>query len=564
MKIYLRLFSLIIIPVFCFAFLMQYTYQKQLLENAERDIERELRDKLNIIDSSGIGELPIETFQEKINEIGSVMPIRITLISPGGEVLADTHTVRDDLYENHLDRPEIINLHRGINRIERRYSVTAGQEMIYFAKELSPGGNILRTAYPAAYVESMKESIKQQAYKTFLLMFGVLVIFLWYISFRMSRPVVVISRIVDGIEKGRPPVFPAFQNRLMDRVAGLIHRTYNTLEKQKQILEAEKIKLSGLVNMLEEGIIKLDAAGRVEIANKHAEQILNCKLKAGDNIMEKVTDMDAIVLAKEILSYGSDFATVYELQKTVYEVYVRFFEDSRIIVLTDITGSERYATYKSELITNISHELKTPLALMMGYAETLIEHPDMKAEDRVKFLGKVFKGATQLNQIINDVIELHRYESSDGSAIEADYVELAEYAEELKDRYDDKFAPGLRLDVKGVARLNKAHLNSLLTNLIDNAIAYSGKDYIEVKMIATDDEFFLEVADGGPAIAPEERGRIFERFYTVSKSRNKNFSSTGLGLSIVKHICRMYRGGINLEVNKRGGNSFKVSVSQPD
>jgi two-component system phosphate regulon sensor histidine kinase PhoR len=564
MKIYLRLFLLILIPVICFAFLVQHTYQKQLLANAERDIERELQDKLNIIAYSGISELPRDEFIKKIKEISSVMPVRITLIAPNGEVLADTQVARDDYYENHLDRPEIINLYNGINKVERRYSVTAGQEMIYYAKELNPGGNILRTAYPAEYVELVKESIEKQAYKNFILMTAILVIFLWYVSFRMSKPVVVISRIVDGIEKGRVPVFPDFQNRLMDRVAGLIHRTYNTLEKQKQILEAEKIKLSGLVNMIEEGIIKLDADNRVEIANIHAEHILNCKLHAGDNIMEKVKDMDSIVLAKEILSYTSDFSTVYELQKTVYEVYVRFLEGSRIIVLTDITGSERYATYKSELITNISHELKTPLALMMGYAETLIEHPDMKQEDRIKFLSKVFKGATQLNKIINDVIELHRYESSESNTTESEPIDLNEYVEELKDRYDDKFEPGLRFNVSGVVRINKAHLNSLLTNLIDNAIAYSGRDYIDIKMTATDDDFILEVADGGPPIPVEDRGRIFERFYTVSKSRNKNISSTGLGLSIVKHICRMYRGNINHEVNSRNGNSFKVRVVQPD
>lgn len=564
MKIYLRLFLLILIPVICFAFLVQHTYQKQLLANAERDIERELQDKLNIIAYSGISELPRDEFIKKIKEISSVMPVRISLIAPNGEVLADTQVARDDYYENHLDRPEIINLYNGINKVERRYSVTAGQEMIYYAKELNPGGNILRTAYPAEYVELVKESIEKQAYKNFILMTAILVIFLWYVSFRMSKPVVVISRIVDGIEKGRVPVFPYFQNRLMDRVAGLIHRTYNTLEKQKQILEAEKIKLSGLVNMIEEGIIKLDADNRVEIANIHAEHILNCKLHAGDNIMEKVKDMDSIVLAKEILSYTSDFSTVYELQKTVYEVYVRFLEGSRIIVLTDITGSERYATYKSELITNISHELKTPLALMMGYAETLIEHPDMKQEDRIKFLSKVFKGATQLNKIINDVIELHRYESSESNTTESEPIDLNEYVEELKDRYDDKFEPGLRFNVSGVVRINKAHLNSLLTNLIDNAIAYSGRDYIDIKMTATDDDFILEVADGGPPIPVEDRGRIFERFYTVSKSRNKNISSTGLGLSIVKHICRMYRGNINHEVNSRNGNSFKVRVVQPD
>ncbi|MCD8490607.1 MAG: HAMP domain-containing histidine kinase [Geovibrio sp.] len=257
---------------------------------------------------------------------------------------------------------------------------------------------------------------------------------------------------------------------------------------------------------------------------------------------------------------------MYELQNAVYELYVRFMEGSRIIVLTDITDSERYSKYKSELITNISHELKTPLALVMGYAETLMEHPNMKPEDRDKFLGKVYKGTTQLNQIINDVIELHRYESSSAEDIETEEeTDPAEYAEELRDYYSDKFAPGMKITAEGEpVRVNRAHLSSLVTNLIENAVAYSGKDYIEVRMLSTADEFCLDVEDGGPAIPAEERDRIFERFYTVSKSRNKNISSTGLGLSIVKHICRLYRGGITLETNSRGGNTFKVRITQPE
>ncbi len=337
-------------------------------------------------------------------------------------------------------------------------------------------------------------------------------------------------------------------------------------EKQKSILEAEKKKLNGLVNLLEEGIVKLDGNGRVELANRKAEKILGCSLNQGDDVLDKVTDRDAIVLTKEILSYETDCTKVYELQNTVYELYVRFMEGSRIIVFTDITDSERYSKYKSELITNISHELKTPLALVMGYAETLMEHPDMKPEDREKFLGKVYKGTAQLNQIINDVIELHRYESSSAEDVEAgEETDPGEYAEELKDYYSDKFAPGIRISAEGVpVRINRAHLSSLVTNLIENAVAYSGKYFIDVKINSTADEFCLEVEDGGPAIPAEERERIFERFYTVSKSRNKNISSTGLGLSIVKHICRLYRGGITLETNSRGGNTFKVRITQPE
>lgn len=568
MRIYIRLFSFIIIPVMCVTLLMFFTYQKQLLINAENELVNELKNKWEIINASGVLELPPHEARARLESISRAAPLRITLISPDGVVIDDSYVAADSVpgIENHSSRPEIQDAFKNGEGMEKRFSTTTGQRMIYYAKELKEGGNVLRIAYPMLYVESLKKKMKEQAYATFLGLFAVLFAVLWFISLRVSRPVVKISRIVEDIESGRPPVFPIFKSRLMDKVAGLIYRTYNALEKQKHILEAEKKKLNGLVNLLEEGIIKLDENGRVELANKRAEKILGCLLRQGDDVLAKVTDRDAIVLAKEILSYETDCTKVYELQNAVYELYVRFMEGSRIIVLTDITDSERYSKYKSELITNISHELKTPLALVMGYAETLMEHPNMKPEDRDKFLGKVYKGTTQLNQIINDVIELHRYESSSAEDIETEEeTDPAEYAEELRDYYSDKFAPGMKITAEGEpVRVNRAHLSSLVTNLIENAVAYSGKDYIEVRMLSTADEFCLDVEDGGPAIPAEERDRIFERFYTVSKSRNKNISSTGLGLSIVKHICRLYRGGITLETNSRGGNTFKVRITQPE
>jgi two-component system phosphate regulon sensor histidine kinase PhoR len=568
MRIYIRLFSFIIIPVMCVTLLMFFTYQKQLLINAENELVNELKNKWEIINASGVLELPPHEARARLESISRAAPLRITLIGSDGVVIDDSYVAADSVpgIENHSSRPEIQDAFKNGEGMEKRFSTTTGQRMIYYAKELKEGGNVLRIAYPMLYVESLKKKMKEQAYATFLGLFAVLFAVLWFISLRVSRPVVKISRIVEDIESGRPPVFPIFKSRLMDKVAGLIYRTYNALEKQKHILEAEKKKLNGLVNLLEEGIIKLDENGRVELANKRAEKILGCLLRQGDDVLAKVTDRDAIVLAKEILSYETDCTKVYELQNAVYELYVRFMEGSRIIVLTDITDSERYSKYKSELITNISHELKTPLALVMGYAETLMEHPNMKPEDRDKFLGKVYKGTTQLNQIINDVIELHRYESSSAEDIETEEeTDPAEYAEELRDYYSDKFAPGMKITAEGEpVRVNRAHLSSLVTNLIENAVAYSGKDYIEVRMLSTADEFCLDVEDGGPAIPAEERDRIFERFYTVSKSRNKNISSTGLGLSIVKHICRLYRGGITLETNSRGGNTFKVRITQPE
>jgi two-component system phosphate regulon sensor histidine kinase PhoR len=547
---------------------MFYSYQKQILISAEDELLSELNNKWEVVRASGVLELPLDESHAKLRKISDSTPLRITLIRSDGVVLDDSYLNFDEIVkmENHRYRPEVASAIETGKGSEIRFSATTGIRMMYYARQLGSEGDVLRLAYPIIYVDAIKTKMKEQAYLTLGVLFGVLFIVLWFISLRVSSPVVKLSRIVEDIEKGRMPVFPIFKSRLMDKVAGLIYRTYHALEYQRSVVEMEKKELKELVNLLDEGILKLDKNGLVQTVNDKLQKILGCTLDSGDDVLAKVTDMDAIVLMKEVLSYTQDCTKVFDLKNTVYEIYVRFMEGNRIIVMTDITGSERYETYKSELITNISHELKTPLALVMGYAETLIEHDNMKEEDKKKFLSKIFKGTTQLNQLINDVIELHRYETSSEEDMEkAEETDLQEFVEEMREYYSDKFGPGIRFKAAGDSvGITRAHVSSLLTNLIDNAVAYSGRDYIDVLMKSGEGVFTLEVSDGGPAIPAEERERIFERFYTVSKSRNKSISSTGLGLSIVKHICRLYRGNISHRQNERGGNTFTAVAYVPE
>ncbi|WP_022851906.1 sensor histidine kinase [Limisalsivibrio acetivorans] len=564
MRIYIKLFSFIIIPVLIITGVMFYIFQNKMMENAEEELLTELKNKWVILENSGLLSMPLEESHERLRRISSQSSLRITLINMDGIVLDDSYMDFNEVVklDNHLRRPEIRKAMKSGEGIEKRFSTSTGERMIYYAKRMDNGEYILRLSYPMRYVEILKDRVREHTYLSFVLLLVVLMAVLFYISLRVSRPVVKLSRIVNEIEKGSMPDFPIFKSRIMHKVASLIYRTYHALENQKSVLRDEKKELNELVNLLEEGIIKMDAEGGVLIANESSQKILQSSIEPGDKILDRVTDMDSIVFIKDVLSTETDTSKIYEMKDGVFEVYIRILEKSRIAVFQDITDSERYERYKNELITNISHELKTPLALAMGYAETLANHKEMKEEDRERFTNKILSSANQLNNIINDVIELHRYENMDSRHRgEREGINLSEFTEELKEYYKDKFPTGVRFESPDKEVLfNRAHLSSLLTNLIDNAISYSGGDYIGVAMDYNGESLVIEVSDGGPPIPKAERKRIFERFYTVSKSRNKNKSSTGLGLSIVKHICRLYDGNIYHEENDRGGNTFRVSV----
>jgi two-component system phosphate regulon sensor histidine kinase PhoR len=400
-----------------------------------------------------------------------------------------------------------------------------------------------------------------QNFRLFLFTFFTIGIISFILARKITLPVRKFNAIADNIEAGVKDIsFPNFTDKTMSRVADIFYRIYNTMNNKQNELENERYKLQHIFSILDEGIILLDNDYRLKYFNSKAIEHLGVGLTTGKNIVDSVNNMDVINFIIEILNSKTDSIIQLDLRMKKFEAHLRYLDDEMLIVLYNITERTQYEAFKTELIGNITHELKTPLAMIMGYAETLLNNTSVDKQNLEKFLGIIHNNSKRLNNIINDILELHRLEHSPEGFTVDEPLQLDTLFGELMDRYEGfESKTVMQSNCKEILMLRE-HVMTLVTNLVDNAHKYSHSNVVEVSIRKRDTEMIIEVADEGPVIPEEEKKRIFERFYTVNKSKNRNQTGTGLGLSIVKHIASLYDGSVTLHQNHKGGNTFTITA----
>ena len=318
--------------------------------------------------------------------------------------------------------------------------------------------------------------------------------------------------------------------------------------------EALNRRLEHILENIEEGAILFEGE-RVLYTNQSASRILGFDIPG---TLRDLNDPDEITAAESLIA--DEAPSELKIGEKTVSVSRTEGLSSMLVILHDITDFQKYNLYKAILVGNISHELKTPLSIIMTAAETVMSDPDMPAEVRTKFIRNVYRNSRRVNILIDDLIELHTLENGrDTGPAESD---LDEIAAEIADIAD----PGgktieYRID-HGEVGVHGSHIISIVTNLISNAVKYSKGSAIKVDLKKDGETLVISVADGGPQIPVSERERIFERFYSMSKSRNRESGGSGLGLSIVKHIARLYKGGARVLGNDEGGNTFEVTLMQ--
>ncbi|PJB78118.1 MAG: two-component sensor histidine kinase, partial [Acidobacteria bacterium CG_4_9_14_3_um_filter_49_7] len=186
----------------------------------------------------------------------------------------------------------------------------------------------------------------------------------------------------------------------------------------------------------------------------------------------------------------------------------------------------------------------------------------ISTEDVNKFHEIILNQTGRLNSLIGDMLELHRLENTSNTVSGRKPVLWNEVVDELKSQYRDCGKKLQFRETDEAVYVRREHLDSLLVNLVDNAVKYSSGDIVAIEMTHSGKTVTICVSDEGPTIPADQRERIFERFYTISKSRNRRNGGTGLGLSIVKHIATLYKGSVSVEENKQGGNSFTVRLKE--
>lgn len=484
--------------------------------------------------------------------------LRVTLISSEGVVLVESDA--DSSYmENHLSRPEVVKAIKTGSGESFRSSMTLSTEVYYYAK-LLPDGNIIRLGIRKSSVASVFSDVYPYLV---LLLIGILIASIFMarlLSKNFLKPIRAIAENIDSVDFTGEDII--VYKELIPFVRKIRAQQEN-IQKQMRRLERERSKLAILMQNMPEGFILLDQRKNVLMINEVAKQYLHVEEKVElKNILyfsRNIPLNQAIEFAFEGKRHEGEMSLEGRLFQIIVSPVLMGDELSGIICLIlDITEKRNLIQIKEEFTANASHELKTPLTSISGYAE-MIENRMVKASDIPEFAGKIRKESNRLLALANDIIKLSELDESKGVNPGKDLVDLKEIAEECitlltpaaTKRNVTLSIQGDAMEIIGERRM----LFEMVYNLIDNAIRYN-TDNGRVDVIF--ERKMIRVKDTGIGIPEESQSRVFERFYRVDKSHSKETGGTGLGLAIVKHIAENHEGRISLL--SREGVGTEISI----
>lgn len=565
MRSFAKVFLVLFIPIFIALMITFYFSHSAMMANARNELLQEMKNKWVILASQiETLDLASQTTHSRLAETTRQTSLRMTVVNRSGQVFFDSLVPFDDIaaMENHKGRPEIKDAIYSEAGFTTRFSTTMDMQMFYFARKLSDD-RILRLAYPATYVDSLQKKFTEQAVWAFLCLTLVLFLLALYFARKVSLPVQKLNYIADSIESGNTRIhFPRFKDPSMEKIAGLIYRIYSGMQKKNLELARDQQKLSHIFTAMDQGVLLLDKENTILHANPWLEHEFGIDFIPGTSLYRATNDIHLINFFSGILGQTMETSRA-PLHKDVFEISLKRVEDQKLLLIRNITRQVEYESFKAELTGNISHELKTPLSMILAYSETLRDTPDIDETTRHRFLEHIYTSSNRLNNLINDVIELHKLESVGEEFVIEQAASLVEIAEDIKSFYADANSKTLTVETDAAeVGVLPEHLHSVLTNLIDNAIKYSDGHLVVASIRRQGEKLQITVDDQGPQIAEADRERIFERFYTCSRSRNKQHSGTGLGLSIVKHIANLYHGTVRVKTNDDAGNRFTVLLKE--
>lgn len=483
---------------------------------------------------------------------------RVTVINKDGKVIFDNSNSDIDVMDNHLDRKEVIDaINTGYGRSTRQSS-TLTEKLIYTAIRLD-NGDVVRLSNTYSSIFHIIEIIAQPLLLVILLIVVVSLIIAYNVANRIVEPLNNIdldSPLQKDIYKEIKPIL----NRISSQQSIIKHDT--------EMLERRRKEFETITENMNEGMVLMNYEKIIVDFNKAASSILNIdESYIGKNIQDVPNyDLFCDVLDETYLKEHNFKKININNRKYELEISPITSEDKvigQIILFFDESYKEANETMRKEFAANVSHELKTPLQAISGYAE-LLKNGVVKSEDQDECLDKIYYEAQRMISLIGDIIKLSHLDD-DNLNITKERIDLNKKAksvyEEIKNEYTGNIS--IKYEGKPVDILaNEELLESIIYNLIDNAIKYNKENgYVNISVTNDDKYAYLTVEDNGVGIPETDFNRIFERFYRVDKSHSKEVGGTGLGLSIVKHACILNDAQIDVESKLNEGSKFTVKFN---
>lgn len=533
------------------------------------EYKQSLKDKLQINNNMIVSLLQSNNLRDKekfFEDNLSNSELRVTYIDKMGKVIYDS-VVNEETLDNHNDREEIIEARKKGSGFEDRYSKSTEKNMMYFAT-LFDDGFIIRSSMPVKIVNGLGSKYFK-FYIGSVIFSGMMAI--WFsikLSYIIVKPITDLIFITSRITKGE---FHRRAKILSDGEIGKLARNFNEMADKLEFtlneVTEKQNRLEAILQSMDSGVIAVDRNNKVIMINPYAKKIFGITNDIiGQNLLDNIREFES---GNIFHGYDDDYKEIKiawpkerELRIKTADIINRSEHIGTVAVVQDITEVKKLENMRTQFVANVSHELKTPLTSIKGFAETLKFVDDIDTKE--KFLNIINEEAERLTRLITDILILSHIEQQ--KELKKEKIDVNKMVEDVYNLMKNT------ADAKGIQLLinqqkikiiigDADRFKQMLINLVDNALNYSEiGDSVCIRTESADNGFILCVEDTGVGIAKEQIPRIFERFYRVDRARSRSSGGTGLGLAIVKHIVLNFDGKISVESNLGRGSKFIVKI----
>ncbi|MFA6241887.1 MAG: ATP-binding protein [Candidatus Hydrogenedentales bacterium] len=514
-------------------------------------------------------------------ELRKASGARVTLIRRDGSVIADSEGIPSEM-TSHASRPEIQEAFSGKVGRSERFSNTVGKTMCYVAVPVFRDGVVAGAVRVSVPLEAVEVTLREVYWH--LALACVLITLLasalgLVVSRRITRPLETMRQSAQRFAQGDLSArLRAPNTEELAQLAEAMNHMALQLQERIETVERQRNEREAVLSSMVEGVVAFETGDRILSINTAAADIFHVDpAKAvGRMLQEVIRNTEVLRIAESVheanMPIARDISLTYHMERFLH-VHATPLSNPRgeniggLIVFHDITELRRLENARRDFVSNVSHELKTPITSIKGYAETLLDGAIDDRDDAVRFLGIIVKQADRLSSLIEDLLNLSRLDQdADKSEIAKEWTQARQVVQAAMQMCESNASAkriGMRLesDEDTTVWASPELLQLAVGNLLDNAIKYSDEDTeVLVEARKHGGHVTICVRDHGCGIAKEHQNRIFERFYRVDKARSRKLGGTGLGLAIVKHIVRAHSGQTTVDSSPMKGSAFCIHL----
>ena len=575
-KIFIYCFVACVVAVIITSVIAFVIMRSAIIEETKRSAQSMANMIINVVGEQerDFDELAKSLKHEDAQDVRT--PYRVTIMLQDGRVLGDSSADITTM-DNHADRPEVLEAVQSGVGSARRNSATLKTNMLYVAVKAIDSDLIVRVALPLTELQRMSYNLLIGSFVGMLAGQVAALVISFLLSGRLGKPIKKLANATKQLAAGEKASEVKLNTETeLDALAHDFNDMSGKLHDSMSDLRHKNAEFDAVLSSMEDALVAVDKHQKVLYVNPVARKLF----RAPDGFVRNRCELSELCFRKPVLDAAKRCILENKKQELmqrigvdeamdlhVYIYPMHYFDEisGAIILFRDMTHVIELEKLRTDFVANVSHEMKTPLTSIIGYAQALKEDESANDTNTMKFLDIIEIEAKRLSILINDLMELSMIEnkSEDTDISEHAFGEIVEESIALIELFAKKKNIDLCVDIeKDVAIMaNKDRIKQLLLNLLDNGIKYNKKGgALYLTGYEHNDMLRISVKDTGEGIDSKSTSRLFERFYRVDKSRSKALGGTGLGLSIVKHIAELYGGSVTVSSEKNVGSEFVVTL----